>query len=488
MQIITGYREKNAGTLITETVSHINSGCTMNQKNSVMICGFGVSGKAAARLAGYLGKHIVLVDENNSREMRDQAAEIKKQYPCEMELYFSWTPEITLPRCETAVMSLGIRRGTPLFQTAEQSAGKVISELEFAFSHITCPIAAITGTNGKTTTTELTTALLKASAIRAESAGNIGHALSDCAIEVLEQRVKYLVVEVSSFQIDTISKFPECPAAILNIASDHIDRHGGMDAYAATKFRIFASSPEAPQETRIINSSLMDCKNRFLPPELPMTTFSATDPRADFTLENGIIRFRGREILPFAESRLKGVHNAENIMAALALVRALLGEDAIFASCVKEAIRAFQPDAHRMEVFLEKNGVRYINDSKATNPHAVNAAVGTFADGRNIILILGGLDKDMDFTELEKSLPHIRQAFLIGQCKEKIHEAIARKVKCKMSSSLESAVKDACSIAEAGDCVMLSPATASMDMFKNYAERGNRFKEIVTELLVPKEQ
>ena len=132
MQIITGYREKNAGTLITETVSHINSGCTMNQKNSVMICGFGVSGKAAARLAGYLGKHIVLVDENNSREMRDQAAEIKKQYPCEMELYFSWTPEITLPRCETAVMSPGIRRGTPLFQTAEQSAGKVISELEFA--------------------------------------------------------------------------------------------------------------------------------------------------------------------------------------------------------------------------------------------------------------------------------------------------------------------------------------------------------------------
>ena len=200
----------------------------MNQKNSVMICGFGVSGKAAARLAGYLGKHIVLVDENNSREMRDQAAEIKKQYPCEMELYFSWTPEITLPRCETAVMSPGIRRGTPLFQTAEQSAGKVISELEFAFSHITCPIAAITGTNGKTTTTELTTALLKASAIRAESAGNIGHALSDCAIEVLEQRVKYLVVEVSSFQIDTISKFPECPAAIRQRPYRSSRRHGRL--------------------------------------------------------------------------------------------------------------------------------------------------------------------------------------------------------------------------------------------------------------------
>ncbi len=455
----------------------------MNQNNSVMICGFGVSGKAAARLAGYLGKHIVLVDENNSREMRDQAAEIKKQYSCEMEPYFSWTPEITLPRCDTAVMSPGIRRGSPLFLAAEQAAGQVISELEFAFRHIACPIAAITGTNGKTTTTELTTAILKASAIRAESAGNIGHALSDCAIEVQEQRVKYLVVEVSSFQIDTISKFPKHPAAILNIAGDHIDRHGSIDAYAATKFRIFAGSPDAPPETRIINSNLTDYKNRFLPPGLPATTFSATDPRADFTLENGIIKFHGKEILPFAESRLKGAHNAENIMAALALVRAFLGEDAIFASCVKEAIRAFQPDAHRMEVFLEKNGVKYINDSKATNPHAVNAAVATFANGRNILLILGGLDKNMDFTELEKSLPHIRQAFLIGQCKEKIYDAISHEVKCKMSSSLESAVKDACSIAKPGDCVMLSPATASMDMFRNYAERGSRFKEIVTELL-----
>ena len=456
----------------------------MELENSVMICGFGVSGQAAARLAGYLGKHIVIVDENTTREMREQSSEIRKQYPsAKIDLYFSWTKEITLPHCETAVLSPGIRQGTALFLAAEQMASRVTSELEFALEHISCPIAAITGTNGKTTTTELTTTLLRALAIRAESAGNIGHALSDCAIEVREQRVNYLVVEVSSFQIDTVSKFPKHPAVILNIASDHIDRHGGMDAYAQTKFRIFSGSLEAPAETRILNSSLMDYKNRFLPPGLPMTTFSANDPEADFTLKNGIICFHDKEILPFAESALRGLHNAENIMAALALVRALLGEDAIFASCIREAIRAFQPDAHRMEVFLEKNGVRYINDSKATNPHAVNAAVATFAAGKNIILILGGLDKDMDFGELEPSLSHIRQAFLIGQCKEKIHEAIAHKVKCKMSSSLESAVKDACSMANPGDCVMLSPATASMDMFKNYAERGNRFKSIVNELL-----
>lgn len=456
----------------------------MNLENSVMVCGFGVSGQAAARLAGYLGKHLVIVDENSTREMREQAAEIRKQYPgIRMDLFFSWTEEITLPRCETAVMSPGIRRGTALFLAAERMNREVISELEFALRHITCPIAAITGTNGKTTTTELTTALLRASAIRAESAGNIGHALSDCAIEVCEQRVKYLVVEVSSFQIDTVSQFPKHPGVILNIASDHIDRHGGMDAYAETKFRIFSGSLSAPPETRIINSNLLGYRKRFLPPGLPVTTFSATDPDADFTLKNGIICFHGREILPFAESALKGLHNAENIMAALALVRALLGEDAIFATCVRDAIRSFLPDAHRMEVFLEKNGIRYINDSKATNPHAVNAAVATFAAGRNIILILGGLDKDMDFTELAPSLPHIRQAFLIGQCKEKIHDAIAGKVKCKMSSSLESAVKDACSMAKAGDCVMLSPATASMDMFRNYAERGSRFKEIVTGLL-----
>ena len=461
----------------------------MDLKNSVMVCGFGVSGQAAARLAGYLGKHIVIVDENSTREMREQAAEVRRQYPgVKMDLYFSWKEEITLPRCELAVMSPGVRRGTPLFHAAERMTSRVASELEFALEHITCPIAAITGTNGKTTTTELTTAILRASAIRAESAGNIGHALSDCAIEVCERRVNYLVIEVSSFQIDTISKFPSHPAVILNIASDHIDRHGGMDAYAETKFRIFSGSLDAPPSARILHSGLLEYKKRFLPPGLPVTTFSATDHEADFTLENGIIRFHGREILPFAESALKGLHNAENIMAALALVRALLGEDAIFASCVRDAIRAFPPDAHRMVVFFDKNGIKKNNDSKATNPHAVNAAVATFASGRNIILILGGLDKDMDFSELAPSLPHIRQAFLIGQCKEKIHEAIADKVKCKMSSSLESAVKDACSIAKPGDCVMLSPATASMDMFKNYAERGCRFKELVTALLTAAQQ
>ena len=449
----------------------------MNLENSVMVCGFGVSGKAAVKLAGYLGKHIVIVDENNSREMRDQAAAIKKEYHCEADLYFSWTPEISLPRCETLVMSPGIRRNSALFQAAEAASSRLINELEFAFEHISCPIAAITGTNGKTTTTELTTELLKASAIRAESAGNIGRALSECAIEVMEGRVKYLVVEVSSFQIDTISKFPKCPAAILNIASDHIDRHGGLDSYAATKFRIFETSAGTSPSTRIINSNLAGLKEKFLPPSLPMTTFSATDQNADFTLDDGIIRFHGREILPFEEAQLKGIHNAENIMAALALVRALLGEDAIFASCVKDAIRSFKPDAHRMELFLEKNGVKYVNDSKATNPHAVNAAVETFATGKNLILILGGLDKDMDFTELERSLPRIKQAFLIGQCKEKIYDAISSDVKCKMSSSFESAIKDACSLAVSGDCVILSPATASMDMFKNYAERGNRFKE-----------
>ena len=170
-------------------------------------------------------------------------------------------------------------------------------------------------------------------------------------------------------------------------------------------------------------------------------------------------------------------------MAAFALIRAMLGDDAVFAPCIRKALIQFQPDAHRMEVFLERNGIKYINDSKATNPHAVNAAVETFADGKNIIIILGGLDKDMDFSELDKSLPHIKQAFLIGQCKEKIHEAIAHKVKCKISSSFDAAVKDACAAALSGDCVMLAPATASMDLFKNYAERGNRFKETVRTIL-----
>ena len=204
---------------------------------------------------------------------------------------------------------------------------------------------------------------------------------------------------------------------------------------------------------------------------------------ADFTLHDTVIYWHDRAVFDLKNGSLQGRHNAENMMAALALLRAVRGEDAMFSPAVSEALASFKSSPHRMEVFARKNGVTYVNDSKATNPHAVNAAVRQFANGRNLLLILGGLDKGMDFSELQESFPHIKQAFLIGSCRETIFSKLSGKVKCRLSSDFRGAVRDACSAAVPGDVVMLSPATASMDLFKNYAERGDQFKQIVLEIL-----
>lgn len=453
----------------------------MTFENTVLVCGYGISGKAAARLAACQGKQLIVVDENKTPEMRTALSELKLETGAEAMAYFGWTPELPLPKCGTAVLSPGIRHTSLLYKAACDALlpdGRLLNEMEFALASLKCPFAAITGTNGKTTTTELTTALLKAHSLRAESTGNIGNALSDCALEALQGNLSFLVIETSSFQLEPIEAFPSCPAAILNVASDHIDRHGSLDAYAQVKFKILSRT--LPPEQRVLNANLLPYLERFLP-GCGATTFSAVSEKADFTLSGQTVLFHGKPVFDLSRTPLKGAHNAENIMAALALLRAVKGEAALFSEKTGEALEAFHGSPHRMEVFARRNGVTYVNDSKATNPHAVNAAVRTFADGRNLLVILGGLDKAMDFSELEPSLPHIKQAFLIGQCRETIHKAISGSVKCKLCSSFESAVRDACSAAESGDCVMLSPATASMDMFKNYAERGDTFKRLVTQ-------
>lgn len=451
----------------------------MNTEDITLICGYGVSGKAAARLAVSLGKNIVIADEHDSPEMHAEAGQLRQIQPG-LRFFPGWTPEQKLPECGTVIVSPGIRRTAPLYQAAADAlipGGQWLSELEFALRNIHCPFVSITGTNGKTTTTELTTALLRTHGVNAESAGNIGTALSGCVQETNLRKLECLAVETSSFQLENIAAFPACPATVLNLASDHIDRHGSLAEYARTKFKVLTA--ERPAEQRIINSNLRPWAEKFLP-GTEMTTFSADDPDADFTLNtDNVILFHGRAVYDVGSGHLQGIHNAENMMAALAMLRAVRGEDALFRPETAGALKTFRCSPHRMEVFAEYSGIRFVNDSKATNPHAVNAAVRQFARGRNLLVILGGLDKGMDFSELEVSLPHIRQAFLIGRCRDTISAELSGKVQIHAPATFEDAVKQACDAARPGDCVMLSPATASMDMFKNYAERGDVFKSLV---------
>ena len=450
--------------------------------DNILICGYGISGKAAARLAAAMGKKVIIADEHASVEMRSAAQALRRDH-AEVEFISNWQPGHPLPSCDCVVMSPGIRNESPLYKSARAALrpdGKWLSELEFALEKVHCPFVSITGTNGKTTTTELTTALLRAHGINAASSGNIGTALSDCVLEAEKQQIGFLVIETSSFQLENIRQFPACPAAVLNIASDHIDRHGSLEAYARAKFKVLAA--KLPAEQRIINANLRPWLEKFLP-GTPVTTFSAASKDADFTLDGQLILFRDKPVCDLAQGQIRGLHNAENIMAALALLRAVKGDDALFTQETAAALAAFKASPHRMEIFARQNGVTYVNDSKATNPHAVNAAVRQFADGRNLLLILGGLDKGMDFSELQVSFPHIKQAFLIGSCREMLFSELSGKVKCRLTGDFRTAVRDACAAAVPGDVVMLSPASASMDQFKNYAERGDRFKQIVQETL-----
>ncbi len=434
----------------------------------ILIAGYGVSGKAAARLAAFLKKSYLVLDEKEQPELPDALA--------------PWNAAEPLPyHFQTAVLSPGIRAGNPLLKQIETASDRVIGELEFAAENTDCPLIGITGTNGKTTTTELTTVIFQAAGEATESAGNIGAGLSDGVIAHRNGSVDRLIVEISSFQLERAESFPVEVAAVLNLASDHVDRHGSMEEYAKVKFVLANSARKAV----VLNSNLVQERKMFLKTDVPVITFSAYDQTADLALKDDWICWRGKPVFDFNSAALKGKHNAENIMAALAILAAAKGEQMLVCQPVLDALKNFAPDHHRAECFLEKNGIRYVDDSKATNPHAVNAALEMFRsnDGKkNILLLLGGLDKDMDFKELIPYLSCVKKIFLAGECRKKVAAALAGCCEMVDCGDFRSAARKMCVEAVSGDVVLLSPATASMDEFKNYRERGNCFKEIVREV------
>ena len=341
---------------------------------TVLIAGCGVSGRAAARLAAELGLPFALLDEQDNDSLRAFAASLPK--PPEA-VYFGFRAEDALPRFERTVLSPGFRAGNPVRAKLAEVSGQLLGELEFALSVCGKPFVGITGTNGKTTTTELTAELFRAAGVRACACGNNGYAMSDAAIDCLRGKLDLPVVEISSFQLELMPVPHPVAAAVLNLASDHIDRHGSMEAYAAAKFKLLGD----PSAVGVVNALILD---RFKPADgQKFYTFSAGLP-ADFTMKDGSLTFRERTIISAEKLALKGVHNLENALAALALLTAVKGENAPFLPAVTDALAKFESGPHRLELFLTTDGVRYINDSKATNPHAVNAAVAAVGGIRNV--------------------------------------------------------------------------------------------------------
>jgi UDP-N-acetylmuramoylalanine--D-glutamate ligase len=340
-----------------------------------------------------------------------------------------------------------------------------MGELELGWRSVDVPVIAITGTNGKTTTTELLAQVLNACGQRTIACGNIGKPLCEVARE--DHDLDVLTVEVSSFQLETISTFRPSISVWLNFAPDHLDRYRSVAEYRAAKLRIFDNQTAA--DVAVINGAeaLPEMAAR-------VVTFSAYADSADFRLEGGSIFYRNAPVLRMADTKLRGSHNIENVMATLAvgLARDLSVEQMLPPLC------AYEPRPHRCEFVREISGVTYINDSKATNLAAVEKAL--LAQSRGVILIAGGKDKGFTFEALRSVVSEkVRSVVLIGEMAERIAQDWKDAVPCEIANSLADAVEHAHALAQAGEVVLFSPGTSSFDMFKSYADRGDQFRALV---------
>ena len=396
--------------------------------SNILILGGGVSGKAAALLAEKLGDTSVILNDGEN----------------------TFLPE----GGDLIVASPGVhplRSG--LYKAALDSGKEFIGELEYGFRHFKGRTVAVTGTNGKTTTTELTVFLLRAAGVDAVAAGNIGLPLS--AVAAQEKQPGTVVIEVSSFQLELAPSFAPSAAALLNLESDHEDRYaGGFAEYCAVKGKIFDKVPSCNQ----------------------IWGLSFADKPRRVTFENEMLCIDGKALFDVRETALSAPHNRENLAAAVELFLRLEPDKV---QVLPEAVKKFRCGSHRIELFCESGGVRFYDDSKGTNPAAVAAAVDS-VQGR-IVLLAGGLDKGMDFSLFRTFVPRLRSLVVYGRCRDRIAEIFSgsgvKITSCGMD--FEKAVSAAVADALPGDAVMLSPGCASMDMFKNYQERGDRFKELV---------
>ncbi|HUI06700.1 MAG TPA: UDP-N-acetylmuramoyl-L-alanine--D-glutamate ligase [Verrucomicrobiae bacterium] len=451
---------------------------TMELKGKdVLVLGLGRSGMAAASLLQRDGARVVVRDESADDQLRERASRLR-QLGVRVELGNEFDRST---RFDLAVLSPGIAPERPIVRELLTQNTPLLSELELAYRFCLCPIVAITGTNGKTTTTELIARVLEGCGKRTLAAGNIGTAFSD-AVEA-SAGLDTVVLEVSSFQLEKIEHFRADIAVLLNITPDHLDRYDSMEEYAAAKSFVFMN--QRPEDTAIVSAETLEMLRRMgLATRARTMTFSAYNRPADVWLDwfdNDTIWCRLPEcrgiLLKMSETNLRGVHNAENVLATLAtgLVMGLP------VSRMREAICTYSPQPHRCEFVAEIDGVTYINDSKATNVDAVEKALRSVR-GR-AVLIAGGRDKSLDFSQLKEVMAEkVKLAVLIGEAQNKMWRAWSRAVSCVRASSMEQAVDAAVRRARAGDTVLLSPACASFDMFENYEARGDEFKRQVFSL------
>lgn len=447
---------------------------------TVLIYGMGVSGKGVAELLKNKDVSLILYDSNEELDKEALLKELGISGRARVET--GALTEALLKETDVLVLSPGISAFAPDIERARTAGIRVIGEIEIAFEIAKGRMAAITGTNGKTTTTSLTGEIMKAAFPEVFVVGNIGKSFASVANETTDNSV--IAAEISSFQLETIDTFHPEVSAVLNLAPDHLDRHGTFENYAAVKMRI--TENQTPDEICVINyddAYLRSLAEQTAPEKLYFSRKEKLE-KGIFLEGDTIVYADGSSIRPIIrrdEMQLPGDHNVENVMAACGVAIAM----GVALPVITETVRNFKAVEHRIEFVCEKNGVAYYNDSKGTNTDAAEKAVAAMTVPT--ILIAGGYDKGADFTDWIRGFGgKVRKMLLIGQTAEKIKDTAAAcgfqdVLLCK---DLEQAVEEAAKAAVPGEAVLLSPACASWDQFKSYEQRGTLFKEYVRKLQV----
>jgi len=440
----------------------------------VLVVGLARTGMATALFCAARGACVTATDTRTEKELGDAVVPLQKAGVA-MELG-GHREELVLD-VDLIIPSPGVPADAPLLRFARSKGITIWSEIELAYRFLKGRLIGITGSNGKTTTTSLIEHILRSAGWSTILAGNIGTPLISCVEKTSEKTTT--VAELSSFQLELIEKFRPNISVFLNLTPDHLDRHHTLESYGAAKARIFENQTEA--DSAVLNAD--DPGTTPYAPAKPQLYWFSRKQRVvqgAFVKESEILfRREGAEetVLKLADIPLAGAHNVENVLAAAAATRLAGAEPAAIA----KGVRSFAGVEHRLEFVAEIGGVRFYNDSKATNVDATLKALDAFP-GR-ILIILGGKDKGSDYTVLQAPLREKAiLALLIGAAADKIEKQIAGSVAIEQAGTLERAVETAAHAARAGDVVLLAPACASFDQFQNYEHRGRVFKGLVHQL------
>ncbi|MGI8774325.1 MAG: UDP-N-acetylmuramoyl-L-alanine--D-glutamate ligase [Actinomycetota bacterium] len=431
----------------------------------VVVVGLGKSGSSTARALLAAGAAVRVTEGSSSAAILEQADALEKLGA----VVETGGHDLAGLRGDLAVLSPGVPLHAPVVRTLVDAGVPLWSEIELAYRMADCDLLAVTGTNGKTTTTSLLAAMLQEAGIPSAAAGNIGLPLIDVVKDIGPEGA--IAVEVSSFQLATIRSFHPKVAVVLNVAEDHTDWHGTVEAYAADKARVTIN--QGASDTLLVNADDEWCMKIAAGSHARVVPFSRERvPEGGVGVESGRLRLYGGSLTAIDELPLAGAAGLEDTLAAAGAAEAY----GIEHGAIERAIKRFRPLSHRLEEVAAFGGVTYINDSKATNPHATLAAVQGLT---GVVLIAGGRSKGIDLAPLREAVPPVVAVVALGEATEEIARVFEGMVPVDRAASMEAAVTLATRRSSSGGSVLLSPGCASLDMYESYAARGEHFARAV---------